>query len=33
MYRCVEKEWAADFGGKPKLYVLNAVYVNGFNGI
>ena len=32
MYRCVEKEWAVDFGGKRKLCVLNSVYVNGFSG-
>ena len=30
--RCVEKDWAEDLGSKPKLCVLNAVCVNGFDG-
>ena len=30
--KCMEKEWTEDLGSKPKLCVLNSVYVNGLNG-
>ena len=30
--RCMEKDWMEDLGSKPKLCVLNSVYVNGLNG-
>ncbi len=29
--RCMEKDWAEDLGSKPKLCVLNSVYVNGLD--
>ena len=32
MCRCVEKDWAADLDCKPKLWILNSPYVNGFDG-
>ena len=28
----MEKDWTEDLGSKPKLCVLNSVYVNGLNG-
>jgi len=30
--RCMEKDWMEDLGSKPKLCVLNSVYVNDVNG-
>ena len=30
--RCVEKDWVEDLSNKPKLCVLNSVWVNGFDG-
>ena len=30
--RCMEKDWTEDLGSKPKLCVLNSVYVNGLDG-
>ena len=30
--RCMEKDWTEDLGSKPKLCVLNSVFVNGLNG-
>ena len=30
--RCVEKDWAEDLGSKPKLCVLNSVWLYDFDG-